>query len=380
MTFSVNGIKQENNEKFPLEMLVCVDAPLLARKILEQTSILILSLKEFSWDKKTFGDIYFIIKNNFQEIEIVTKYEDIQAACTFFIGIGFAIHSINRYSKPLAEPEISAIIEQSQKEEEQKKILIQEQIQKNEEQEKKVYEDTDLASAKKIIVRVFEKIEETTKRSEGNIDIQDLKKIKSLSDDLKKLRMGTNFEKISETIQEISKILEKINTEYYSRIQNPNETIFPDSLVTPIDVEKEVEKMENVKMLKELGAKISLKNQDYATFGSFAMYWKFLQKDVLSKWSNISWVVYNLFDIAELILVLVIASLGIYTLANEIYVFSLNQYGLSFSLISIGTRGVLLFIGRYIRNKTLGRWVMLIAAIVLLHYFILWMVTTNFAL
>ncbi|MEI7919152.1 MAG: hypothetical protein WCH65_02875 [bacterium] len=48
MTFSVNGIKQENNEKFPIELLVCVDAPLLARKILEKTNILILSLKEFS--------------------------------------------------------------------------------------------------------------------------------------------------------------------------------------------------------------------------------------------------------------------------------------------------------------------------------------------
>ena len=84
MTFSVNGIKQEKNEKHTVEILVCVDAPLLARKILEQRKILILSLKEFSQDKKTFGDIYFTIKLNFQEIDIVTKYENIQEACVFF--------------------------------------------------------------------------------------------------------------------------------------------------------------------------------------------------------------------------------------------------------------------------------------------------------
>jgi hypothetical protein len=54
MTFSVNGIKQEKNEKYNIEMLVCVDASLLARKILEKTNILILSLKEFPTEKKTF--------------------------------------------------------------------------------------------------------------------------------------------------------------------------------------------------------------------------------------------------------------------------------------------------------------------------------------
>ncbi|MEI7919155.1 MAG: hypothetical protein WCH65_02890 [bacterium] len=68
------------------------------------------------------------------------------------------------------------------------------------------------------------------------------------------------------------------------------------------------------------------------------MFWKFLQKDLITKWSNIGSVLYNLFDMTELLLLLVIASLGIYTIANEIYLFSLNQYGLSFSLITLGIR------------------------------------------
>lgn len=84
MTFSLNGIKQERKEKYPVEMLMCIDDQLLARKFLEQQGILILDLKEFYQDKKTFGDIYFTSKFNLQEIEIVTKYEDIQEACNFF--------------------------------------------------------------------------------------------------------------------------------------------------------------------------------------------------------------------------------------------------------------------------------------------------------
>ena len=39
MTFSVNGIKQAGNEKYTIDILVCVDAPLLVRKILSKTNI-----------------------------------------------------------------------------------------------------------------------------------------------------------------------------------------------------------------------------------------------------------------------------------------------------------------------------------------------------
>ncbi len=90
MTFSVNGIKQEKNEKTTIEMVICVNDALLARKILEDHTILILSLKEFPGDPKSFGDIYFSINQNFQKIDIVTKYTDIQKACSFFSFMGFA--------------------------------------------------------------------------------------------------------------------------------------------------------------------------------------------------------------------------------------------------------------------------------------------------
>jgi len=287
MTFSVNGIKQEKNEKHTVEILVCVDAPLLARKILEQTNILILSLKEFPTDKKTFGDIYFTINLKFQDIDIVTKYTDIQEACNFFSFIGFDINSINSFSQPLSKKEIDTIIANGQAYAATKKTDIWKEIKKHEEEERKVYQDENLESAKKIISRVFEKVDEALTRGSRTLSIQDTKKLKTLVEELKKLRMGTNFEKIRETIQEIFTMIEKINDDYYASIQNPNDTISSESLITPVDVDKELERMENVKILKSLHAHISLKNQDYATFGSSAIFRKFLQKDFLLKISDL---------------------------------------------------------------------------------------------
>ena len=283
MTFSVNGIKQEKNEKYTIEILVCVDAPLLARKILEEHNILILSLKEFPTDQKTFGDIYFTIKNNFQEISIVTKYTNIQEAANFFTLIGFDIDSINSFSKPLSQKEVDTIITNGQAAAAVKKADVRKQIIEKETEERKVYEDAHLESAKKIVERVFEKVDETIKRAAGQISNQDRKQLATLVEELKKVRMGTNFEKIREVIEDIFKLLEKINDDYYISIQNPNATISEESSVTTVDVAKEVERLENIRILKSLGAHIPLKNKDYSFFGSSAIYWKFLQKDLLLK-------------------------------------------------------------------------------------------------
>ncbi|MEI6774790.1 MAG: hypothetical protein WCL18_08720 [bacterium] len=47
---------------------------------------------------------------------------------------------------------------------------------------------------------------------------------------------------------------------------------------------------------------------------------------------------YNFYDIAELLLLVIATLLGIYTLANEVFLFSASQYGFAFSMITIGIR------------------------------------------
>ncbi|MEI6673258.1 MAG: hypothetical protein WCL02_08335 [bacterium] len=325
MTFSLNGIKQDKDEKYTVEMLVCVDAPLLARKILEQRNILILSLKEFSQDKKMFGDIYFTIKLNYQEIDIVTRYENIQEACTFFSFIGFDIIAINSYTTPIPSKIMQDIISKAKIEVEEKQSKIREQREKKQAQEKKVYKDEQLESAKKVIIRVFEKVEETIKRSAGSIAIQDMKKLKSLTEELRKLRMGTNFEKIRETIQDIFTIIEKINAVWYAGIQNPDSMISSNTVITTPDVDKELDILENIKILKSLHARIAVKKQDYAIFGTSAMFWKFLQKDFLYTFNDSTVLLYNLYDIVEFVVLIIATLLGVYTLANELFLFSTSQ-------------------------------------------------------
>ncbi len=94
--------------------------------------------------------------------------------------------------------------------------------------------------------------------------------------------MGNNVEKITATIQQLFDLLDRIDSIYYAQLPSAS-PISPTSLVTQQDISREAEKLENIKILQSLGAKISLKNKDYSLFGTSAIMRKFLQKDMLAK-------------------------------------------------------------------------------------------------
>lgn len=87
MTFGINGIKQDKDRQHTVALLMHVDTPDLARQIFEHYQILILSLKKFSQDPKTFGNVYAIIDYNKQRIQVTTPYKDIQTAALMLITL-----------------------------------------------------------------------------------------------------------------------------------------------------------------------------------------------------------------------------------------------------------------------------------------------------
>lgn len=338
MTFSINGIKQDKIEKFNVEMLLCVEAPLVARKVLEQKNILLLSFKEYEKDNASFGDIYFTMKLGFEDVDIVTKFTDPQQACNFFIFIGFDITQINSYSAPIS-PEVSTeMIKKAKIEAQQKQMKIKEEMEKQKAQTKEIYIDDNLQSAKTVVLKVLEKVATTIKRSAKMIPIMEMKKINAMVETLRKQRMGTNLEKIKDTIKEMLEIIEKIDTARYQSIDTSGTNIDPESLVTSFDVNQEIERMETVNILKSLHMKLPLNKQTYIIMGPNAMLLKFIKKDLLYKFSDILSLLYSLYDITEFVFLIILVLLGAYTVANDRYLFFGSQLGLNFSLITIGIR------------------------------------------
>jgi len=286
MTFYINGIKQQKEKKYPVEMIVDVEQEATVRSFLEAHQILILSLKLYKEDKEKFGDIFLDVHYQNQIFPIISTYTDVQEACSFFLSMGMNVLRINSLNAPISEEQSKGIIAQIQQEVEHTTEVSEQERKLQEQEKKKMYSDAHLDAAKGVVLRVFEKIDQATTRAEGVIELQDMKELNRLSAELKKLRLGTNVEKIVDVIQSIFALIEKIDDAYFVAIQKQSEYVSPDSVVRLTDVDKELDRMENVKILKTIGAKISIKNQDYASFGPGAIFWKFLQKDMFNKLTN----------------------------------------------------------------------------------------------
>jgi len=75
MTFIINTIKEGFNKKYNVEFVLLVDSPLLARKIMEDAGIIVLSMKEYKQEPSIFWNIRLNFTYLQQNISIIAKYE-----------------------------------------------------------------------------------------------------------------------------------------------------------------------------------------------------------------------------------------------------------------------------------------------------------------
>ncbi len=379
MTFSINGIKEERIERFNFEILICADSYLVARKLLEQNNVLVLSFKDYTLDKTTFGDIYFTMNVGTERVDVVTKFHDIAEACDFFVFLWFDITEMNSFTTPITQEASQIFITKAQEIAIERQAKIKEDIAKQSDKAKAMFEDKDLKSAREIILKIVARVDLTTRRSGKMIETRDLKKIEWLTEDLKKQRMGTNFEKIKLTISELLTIIDTYDRKRYANTQDPI-TIFPESIITTMDLKQEMEHMEMADIIKGLHMKMPIKKLAYASIGAFTSLFKFLGKDILYKIADPTAFLSTLYDMTEFVFIIILTLLGIYTVANDLYLFSAAQLGLAYSMITLGLRWLLIFAANYLKKQSLLRMLIMIPLIIALHYLIIYFITTNFAI
>jgi hypothetical protein len=115
--------------------------------------------------------------------------EDLPQICLFLFDIDFKVIDINFFKNPLPNDEVLSIIQKAKTQSEEKNQEIEKEIKTKVEAEKKIYTDDRLVTDKEIIERVFQKIHEITNLAQGEIEGKELKYIKEMEDELKKLKL-----------------------------------------------------------------------------------------------------------------------------------------------------------------------------------------------
>jgi hypothetical protein len=95
--------------------------------------------------------------------------------------------------------------------------------------------------------------DEIMKTIDSLIPAQEVKKLLSMEEDLKKLKLGNNYEKIRDLAVQIMRIMQSREDIYFTAQEAHAQTLLPDSIVTDIDLAKEeVRKLYTSKM-KNIG-------------------------------------------------------------------------------------------------------------------------------
>lgn len=386
MTFIVNGIKEGFNKKYNIEFLLWVNSVLLAKKIMEDVGIIVLSMKEYKEANEMFGNLYFKINYQQQDITIVSKFDGtLSQACNFFLTTWFKLIDINTFQNPETNENsqkiIADTIREVQEQQKEQKIIIQQK----QEAEKKIYDDERLWIDKKAIEWILNKIEEVKVLAQGYISWKDLKILKERAEELKKLKLWTNHERIKDLMEEVTTTIENLENNFYDEKKDEETNILSDSLVTNRDVIQELHKLEKIKKLKEIGGKIKTNEQDYLVFNKGKIIQKFLTKDIFYFFSTQTYLtnmIYNTYDLIEIGIMIVLIGINIYIPYNIIFwLWSETSHTYIYQKdISIWLLWLILYWVKYFRTKNIARLIALVPVIIILYYSILRIIQNNLAL
>ncbi len=380
MTFRVNGIKQKQSDTTPIVLVVETDSELLVRKLLEKYTILVLSIDEYKQDPKLFGDVWAKIKRGFDGITIVSQGTDVKKVCENLLDMGLEIAEINSYSNPLPTEAMQALIDSSRTAIQMKQAMEMQTIQWKKDEKKKIYADPKLARAKVVVERIFDRIPPLLESLKWQIEIQDIKHINSLQEDLKKLRMGNNYEKIRDLADEILDRMQHMEEIVITLHPEQATEVIKDSVVTDQDVEKEEMKFLYTQQKKALGVKLSAIANDYAVFGELSLFRKFFQKDLWNLLSSPSIILYYLHDTALVCVGFLLCIAGSFVVFNLLRPMINSLDGLRAQLIKRGTLGLLLWLGSFRKKKHIGNLILIYGLTLLMYRLVIWLITTNFAL
>lgn len=372
MTFVINAIKQDTQNKKKsqnIKFLLDVDSPLFARKFIEKSWLILLSLSDYNSDPTKFWPVYVSVVFESKEVRVIWS-KDISLKDFFhlFLLLWFEIKDGNTFSEPQSSEQITKVLAICKKELEEEKQIKQSLIQKEQEKEKKIYHQDDwLIKAKKVIERALNKVNTLLTEKWAFISAKDLRTIKEKVEELKKLRMWTNYEKIRDMLQELFSLVDHIEEDYYDSLKDTSNALFPWTIVTEVDLEKQVSILEKIKQQQMFWGTIPVNRKDYVAFGEILSYLVFLKKDFLLFLKNILNYIRNIFDIFQLILIVIfiILSWGI--------VFSLISWWwintVYYSFFSLWFLGLLVYLFSLIKTKN-PLYIILLFVLMIITYFI----------
>ncbi len=378
MTFVVNIIKQDKNQKKPanIKLLLDTDSPMMARKFIENTGLVLLGLNDYKWDSSSFWPVFVDVAYDKQEMRVIGKSDfSLKDLFMFFLELEMDVVGWNTFVNPKSNEEINQILLECKKEIEEAIKLAQEYMQKSDNSQKIYLESEWLARAKDVIAWSLDKVNTLLVDKWAFVSSKDLRLIKEKVESLKKLRMWTNYEKIRDMLQELFSIVDHIEEDYFASLKDESTVLFDWTVVTQNDLERQVSILEKVRKQQEFGGTVPAKRKDYVIFGRFLVFLSFLKKDLLNLFKNSLSYVDRIFDFLQIWVVMAICILSFFLVFG-----GTNLENIYYSLFSLWFLWFLAYIFSLFKIKNPLTTIVIFVLMFIFYYISLPILKNTFAL
>ena len=236
MYFHLIWIKEKNWKQNDLDILLQWDNEDFIRKFLSYWGVVVVSLEEFKEDPSSFGNIKMIALYNGSEIEVFVKWENLSDSLYFLASLWLKPKDINFIDNPVNEAEIKGLIDSTVQRIKEEEEILQKQKDIEMMKEQKKYEEKSIWEWLKAINAEIDRIWQILKAGEWVLLWSEIKHLEDYLNEMKKIRLGTNFNKMATLVVESHKLSKEAEERIFSAYQNGKFLIDDNSYVTNVDI------------------------------------------------------------------------------------------------------------------------------------------------
>ena len=348
MIYRVIAIKELFWKKYAIDLLFFWLSEEKIINILRQYKLVALELYEYNKDKiEKYWIIKILIDFEWEEIRLLTNAKEIENEIYLLSLIGFDIKNINYVSEE-KKIESTVISDTLKTEKEKAQLWIKEQnsnVEQNRKKNEEIFDDQKLEKTQKLARELLQKIPIFIEKAKDTISKNELKELYAQQQELSKLEMWSNVEKISSYIETIYANYSRLEQEFLSIQDSPNIDI-SGSNVSEAYLASEITKLEKAKSLQKLWWAKKWDDALYANFWETFLYFRLMKKDIISKFKNFSLDFNKIFWYLSL-------SFCIITLLSTIYILTINKNDISFVvMIYSSVFWLILFCTKFIKKES----------------------------
>ena len=246
MYFHLIGIKEKDKQQYQLDLLIGDGEKTLISDFLERRKVVVISITPYEGAIQEFGKIRATITMENSDLFLIPPQKQfegdreggkpLEEALRFLFSLGLVPKEANFLDTPAPTALVESLIEKITLEYQEFREHLEKEQEEQLQKQKKMYEDSNMKHALKVINTNIDRAMQILEVGKEILTAEEIKKITDLSNELKKIRLGSNFNRMVQLLMDTQGYISVAESKVLKQLDNKKFLIDRHSTVTNIDV------------------------------------------------------------------------------------------------------------------------------------------------